>query len=159
MKLLHGELASGKGDGKSEARTITRKAADFGISVIKIHFEDYELIDELTRDIPEVTWILPHMGTYSQFKETGKFCELAKNRSNVYLDTCAYRQYYNMGRLIAKAGPEKVTFATDGFMYSPLVEKAIIETLQLSTPFRTARLTDEQLDMIMGGNMAKILGI
>jgi len=51
------------------------------------------------------------------------------------------------------------TFATDGFEFSPLVEKAKIDTLRLPTPFRTPRLTDDEYAMIMGGTMARLLGL
>jgi len=55
------------------------------------------------------------------------------------------------------AGTDKIIFASDGFWGNPFIEKAKIEILQLPTPFRTPRLTDEQLDMILGGNLVRIL--
>lgn len=158
LKLHQNELKAGIGS-KEGARKVIKKAAEFGIRIVKIHFVDYEAVEELTREISEVTWILPHMGCYGRMKDMQKYCELAKNRANVYLDTCAIGEYYEMGKGIEWAGADKITFATDGHLYSPLVEKAKMETLQLPTPYRTARLTDDQMDKIMGGNMAKLLGI
>lgn len=159
LKLHQGELGAGNRDIKEETRKIVKKALEFGINLVKIHFVNYEAINELTSEFSEVTWILPHMGCYGRWREMQKFCELAKNRKNVFLDTCAVAQYYDMGKGIEWAGIDKVTFATDGFEYSPLVEKAIIETLQLPTPFRTQKLTDEEMDQIMWGNMARLLGL
>ncbi len=86
-----------------------------------------------------------------------KYCELARNSKNVYLDTCAVDPYYDLGKAFQWAGIDKVTFATDGHEYSPLVEMAKIRTLQLPTPFRTPRLTDAELDQVLGGNMARLL--
>ena len=159
LKLHQSELRSDFGDIKTGARIVIEKAAEFGIKLVKIHYVDYEAIEELTREIPEVTWILPHMGCYGRWRDMQLYCELARNRSNVYLDTCAVAAYYMMGEGIEWAGAENVTWASDGFYYSPMVEKAIIETLQLPTPRRTPRLTDEQVDMILGGNMARLLEI
>ena len=88
-----------------------------------------------------------------------KYCELARKRKNVYLDTCAVAPYYHLGKAFQWAGTDKITFASDGFMYSPLVEKAKIETLRLPTPYKTPMLTDKQLAKILGGTMAKLLGL
>ena len=159
LKLHQNELRAAGGDAKEETRKIVRKAAEFGINLVKIHLVDYDAIEELTREITDVTWILPHLGCYGRWGDMQKYCELARNRKNVYLDTCAVAPYYEMGKAIEWAGVDKITFATDGHEYSPLVEKAIIETLQLPTPFRTPRLTDEQMDKIMWDNMARLLGI
>lgn len=159
LKLHQNELRVGNSDPKEGAKIVTRKAAELGIKLIKIHYVNYDAIEELTREIPEVTWILPHMGCYGRWGEMRKYCELAKNRENVFLDTCAVAPYYDMGKGIEWAGADKVTFATDGYEYSVLVEKAIIETLQLPTPFRTTKLSDDEMDKIMWGNMAKLLGI
>ena len=157
LKLHENELKANERDLKESARTVIGKAAGLGIRLVKVHLVDYEIIEELTREISEVTWILPHLGCYCKWEQMRRFCELARDRKNVYLDTCAVSAYYNFGRAIEWAGVEKITFATDGFQFSPIVEKAKIETLKLPTPFRTPLLTDEQMAKILGGNMARLL--
>jgi predicted TIM-barrel fold metal-dependent hydrolase len=159
LKLHESELRAGGRNLRDSAKMVIGKAAELGIPLVKVHLVNYEIIDELTKDISEVTWILPHLGCYGSWGDMQKYCELAKNRKNVYLDTCAVAPYYDFGKAFEWAGVDKITFATDGFEFSPLVEKAKIETLQLPTPFKTPRLTDEQLDLVLGQNMAKLLGL
>src|SRR5262249_45893866 len=137
---------------------IVERAVALGIRLVKIHLVNYEVIEELTREIREVTWILPHMGCWNRWEEMPRYCELARDRPNVYLDTCAVWAYYRFGEMFRLAGVEKITFATDGHLFSPLVEKAKIDTLRLPTPYRTSELTDAEYARIMGENMAGLLG-
>ena len=157
LKLHEGELRRGCGVLKTITRTIARKAADLGIRLIKLHLVDYPIIDELTREFSQTTWILPHLGCYGRWEEMEKYCRLARNRKNVYLDTSGVAPYYRFGKAIQWAGIEKITFASDGFMYVPLVEKAKIEALRLPGPYRTPRLSESQLALILGGTMQRLL--
>lgn len=159
LKLHEGELRQGGPDMTATAGAIVDKVAALGIRIVKIHLVDFPAIDRLTRDFPSVTWILPHMGCWDRWQEMDRYCDLARERQNVYLDTCAVWHYFDFGKAFRRAGVEKITFASDGHMFSPLVEKAKIDTLRLPTPYRTPRLNDEEYDLIMGGNMARLLGL
>ena len=159
LKLHEVELRQGGPDVGATTMAIAERAAALGIRTVKIHLVDYEIIERLTREFPGVTWILPHMGCWDKWREMDRYCDLARERKNVYLDTCAVWAYYDFGRAFRRAGVEKITFASDGHMFSPLVEKAKIDTLRLPTPYRAPRLTDEEYRLIMGGNMAGLLRI
>jgi predicted TIM-barrel fold metal-dependent hydrolase len=163
LKLHQGELRHGVPtlgpDLKTVAGVIVRHAADLGIRLVKIHLSDYDAVDALAREFPQVTWILPHMGCYFQGQEIQRYCQLARSRPNVYLDTSATDRYYLLGKAVQWAGAEKITFASDGHLFSPLVEKAKVDTLRLPTPYRTPRLTDAEYAMIMGGTMSRLLGL
>jgi predicted TIM-barrel fold metal-dependent hydrolase len=159
LKLHQGELRHGGPDLHATTRAIVEKAAELGIRLVKLHLVDYDVIEALTGEIPQVTWILPHMGCWNQWQEMPRYCELARDRPHVYLDTCAVWTYYHFGEMFRLAGIHKITFASDGHLFSPLVEKAKIDTLRLPTPYRTPRLTDEEYALIMGGNMARLLGL
>lgn len=159
LKLHQGELKAGGTDMTATTRMVVETAAPLGIRMIKIHLVDYDAIDQLTAEFPEVTWILPHMGCYGRWDDLQKYCELARNRANVYLDTSAVDPYYDLGQALLWAGLDKVTFASDAFVFSPQVELAKIRTLQLPTPFRTPRLTDQEVAMVLGGNMARLLDL
>lgn len=87
-----------------------------------------------------------------------EYCRLARNRKNVYLDTSGVAPYYRFGQAVQWAGVDRITFASDGFMYIPLVEKAKIEALRLPGPYRTPRLTEEEMAMLLGGTMRRLLG-
>lgn len=161
LKLHQGELKHGVPDLGPDMRAVTEaivsRAAELGIQLVKIHLDDYDAIDSLTRQMPTVTWILPHMGCYVKGRDMPRWCDLARERPNVYLDTSAADRYPDLDEAIRRATPEKVTFASDGFLYSPLVEKAKLDTLRLPTPHRQPRLTNEEYALIMGGTMARLL--
>lgn len=159
LKLHQGELKEGGPDMLATTRDIVGEASRLGIRIVKIHLVDFDAVDALSRDFPQVTWILPHMGCYGQWQEMERYCRLARERANVYLDTCAVHAYYLFGKAIEWASADKITFATDGHEFSPLVEKAKIDTLRLPTPFRTPRIGQEDYDLIMGGTMARLLGL
>ena len=163
LKLHQGELRHGVPalgpNMRAVADVIVRRGAELGIRLVKIHLSEYDAVDQLSRDIPEVTWLLPHMGCYFRGQEMQRYCELARGRPNVYLDTSATDRYYDLGKAVRWAGADKITFASDGHLFSPLVEKAKIDTLRLPTPHRTPRLTDAEYALIMGGTMARLLGL
>ena len=159
LKLHQGELRHGGPDIRATTREIVAQAAGLGIRLVKIHLVDYDAVDALTREITQVTWILPHLGCWGAPREMQRYCELAQQRPHVYLDTCAGEPYHDFGKAVLWAGADKITFASDGFLFSPLVEKAKIDTLRLPTPHRTPRLTDDEYALIMGGTMARLLGL
>lgn len=159
LKLHQGELRHGGPDMTATTRQVVGRAAELGVRIVKIHLVDYDAVDALTKEFPGVTWILPHMGCYGKWDDMPRYAQLAHDRANVYLDTCAVHNYYDFGKAFQQAGIEKITFATDGHEFSPMVEKAKIDTLRLPTPFRTPRLTDEEYALVMGGNMAGLLGL
>lgn len=160
LKLHQRELWYAGGNALKIVGEIAELGQQLGLRVIKIHLHEYDTIDRLTVQFPEITWILPHMGSYmvpdSRLRD---YCDLARTRQNVYLDTSVTDQYYDLDLAVRWAGVENVTFASDGFMYNPLVEKAKLDALRLPTPHRKPRLTDKEYDLIMGGNMARILGL
>jgi len=155
IKLHQSEISRGP-DLRDQTYSVVKKASSCGIRIVLIHLARLEMVRELATEIPEVIWILPHMGSYRNSEEMRQYCELAKERSNVYLDTSG-AQYYRFGQQFEWAGFDKIIYASDGFWYSPYVERAKIEILQLPTPFRTRKLTDDELALILGGNLERIL--
>ncbi len=62
LKLHQGELREGGPDIKATVRSILEQAVNLGIRLVKIHLVNFEAVEDLTRQIPEIVWILPHMG-------------------------------------------------------------------------------------------------
>lgn len=155
IKLHQSEISRGP-DLQEKTALVVKKAAACGIRIMLIHLADPEMCRQLSDEIPEVIWILPHMGSYRNSDQMKQYCELARSQKNVYLDT-SNADYYRFGQQFEWAGIEKIIFASDGFWFSPFVERAKIEILQLPTPFRTRRLTDQELGLVLGGNLAKLL--
>jgi len=106
----------------------------------------------LIKAFPEVTWILAHWGGglpfYGLMKKDGP--EVFRR---VYFDTAAspylYRpEIYRLGA--AMAGPEKIIFGSD---YPLLPVKRYLKELD------TAGLPDDWRDMLLGNNLAQVLGL
>ncbi len=155
IKLHQNEISRGP-DLEEKTHLVVKTAADCGVHIILIHLEDVDMVSRLAGELQQVNWIIPHMGSYKTSDEMKSYCDLAKQRANVYLDTSG-AQYHRFGQQFEWAGVEKIIFASDGFWFNPYVEKAKIEILQLPTPFRTPKLTNRELGMILGGNLARIL--
>ena len=156
IKLHQNEIARGP-ELKDKTREVVETALRYGIRIILIHLEDYGIMEELTRQLGEAVWIIPHMGYDHEPGQKESFCRLARERENVYLDTSGSTSYYRYGPGIEWAGVEKVLFGSDGFWCNPSVERAKIDSLRLPTPFRTPRLSQEQVALILGGNLARLL--
>ena len=90
---------------------------------MKIDLDDYETLDELSHDLPQLTWILPHMGCYFKGREMQRWCEFARSRAtSTWTPPPPIATRTSTRR---SSGPaDKITFASDGFLFSPLVEKA-----------------------------------
>jgi predicted TIM-barrel fold metal-dependent hydrolase len=110
------------------------------------------MIADIARAFPRLTIIAAHLGGYHVHEEA---LEHTIGLPGVYLDTSWPPSIATVGRDVARAaierhGPERVVFATDWPMADPAAEIAAIEALGL-TPADT--------DAVLGGNMARLLGI
>lgn len=129
-------------------KSIIKKAEELEIRICLLHCENLKIVNELTQQFPNVTFILAHLGCYSNIGLLDEFCSLARKRDNIYLDTSAVHQYYKIGDAVKMAGANKITFGSDGCVFSPLVELTKIKALKLSK---------EQEELILGKNISRIL--
>lgn len=147
LKLHEGEFPHPR---KEPLKLTIKKAEEVGIDICLLHCEDLKIVDGLTKEFLNVTFILAHLGCYSNIGLLGECCSLARERANVYLDTSATHQYYKIGDAIKMAGADKITFGSDGCVFSPLVELTKIKALKLSK---------EQEELILEKNISRILGL
>ena len=160
LMLHERDLRPGGADAAATTAAIAQKAADVGIGLVQLHLVDYEAVDQLARQLPQVTWILPSMGCWERWQDLEQFCKLAGDRDNVYLGTSGVmRQWVKFNLAAGWAGADKITFASGGYQGSPLVEMAKVEAMRLTDSWKGAVVTDEQLSLILGGNMARLLGL
>lgn len=159
LKLHEGELRAGGRDLRETTKMILGKTAEYGIPVVKIHLQKWPVVQEIVDEFKDITFIFPHMGAYNDPASTHvkEFCELARDRENVFLDTSGFSNYWEFPEWFHLAGTENICFASDGFYLSPLVEKAKVVTTGMPTPSGKNRLDDNELSKILGGNIARIL--
>ena len=105
-------------------------------------------IGALARRFPEVTVLMDHMG-YREW--TSDAIEVARDNPNVYLGTTiAAVEPVTVERAVRELGPERVVYGSNWpNVYSDLAVEAI----------RRQRLGSEVEELVLGGNLARILGM
>jgi predicted TIM-barrel fold metal-dependent hydrolase len=105
-------------------------------------------IGALCRRFPDVTVLMDHMG-YREW--TADAIEAARDNPNLYLGTTiASFEPTTIANAVRELGPERVVYGSNWpNLYSDLAVEAI----------RRQRLGKEAEELILGGNLARILGI
>src|SRR5439155_1005383 len=105
-------------------------------------------IGALCRRFPEVTVLMDHMG-YREW--TADAIEMARDNPNLFLGTTiASFEPITIANAVRELGPERIVYGSNWpNLYSDLAVEAI----------RRQRLGREAEELILGGNLARILGI
>jgi uncharacterized protein len=133
------------------ARKLMTTARELGL-VVNIHSGggiSHPLgIGALARRFPEVTVLMDHMG-YREW--TSDAIEVARDNPNVYLGTTiAAVEPVTVERAVRELGPERVVYGSNWpNVFSDLAVEAI----------RRQRLGSEVEQLVLGGNLARILGM
>ena len=105
------------------------------------------LIGDLASRFPRVTIIMAHMGM-AAYRDA---IYVAQKESNVILETSAQPWTHRIVRVAAdKIGIERIIFGSDAPLHHPRVELTKIEV---------AGLVPEDKAKVLGGNIARVLGI
>lgn len=133
------------------ATTLMTTARELGM-VVNIHsgsgISHPLAIGALCRRFPDVTVLMDHMG-YREW--TADAIEAARDSPNLYLGTTiAAFEPSVVERAVRELGPERVVYGSNWpNLYSDLAVEAI----------RRQRLGTEAEELILGGNLARILGL
>lgn len=101
--------------------------------------------------VPEATILMAHMGNGDSEGNWRRAIVAAQRCPNLYLETCSSTVDYGFIEAAVKAlGPERVIFGTDMPLLDPHVQVAKITGAKIST---------EAKQLILGGNMARLLGL
>ncbi|MEE9276009.1 MAG: amidohydrolase family protein [bacterium] len=103
------------------------------------------LVAELAREFPDVAIILGHIG-HAMFADA---CYVAQKYPNVWMDT-SMNHGGPLRNALAAVGPERILFGSDSPTSHPIACKGLIETLDIGRA---------EKDMILGGNIARLLGL
>jgi hypothetical protein len=130
---------------------IIEKAEDSEIRICILHCQKFKIADQISKDFPEVTFIFTHLGCFLNRSLMPKYCAIVRERGNVYLDTSAQHGHEQILDAVKMAGADKLTFGSDGCVHHrPLVELSMIKVL---------KLPKKEEDLILGGNISRILGL
>lgn len=106
------------------------------------------LIADLARNFPKTNFVMAHSAGFGGHQEA---IAVARHQDNLYVDTASNGYPDITSNVVRALGPERVLYGSDhptqpfGFEIGKIV--------------KYANLTSEQLDLILGKNLARLLGI
>jgi len=105
-------------------------------------------VELLAREYPDVDFIIPHLGSFSDDWAAQLACidQLCRH-PNVYADTAGVRRFDLLAEAVRRAGPGKLLFGSDGPWLHPGLELAKVRALGL--PAAQERL-------VLGGNFLRL---
>ena len=105
----------------------------------------------MVRANPKVSFILAHLGSFASrsWREHIRAIDAAKQLPNLYLDTSGVVFFGYLERAARKLPAEKIVFGSDG----PLVDSRV-ELHKI----RLLKLPKREEDLVVGGNIARLLG-
>jgi predicted TIM-barrel fold metal-dependent hydrolase len=131
-------------------REVCAAAREFGVPILVDVFGRAEVVDMLAPEYPDVTLIVPHLGSFADdWKVYQRVIDQLVRYPNVYADTSGVRQFDYLVQAVRRAGPGKLIFGSDGPWLHPEVELHKIRLLGLS-------VTDEAA--VLGNNIAGLIG-
>ena len=117
-------------------------------------FAHPRMIGALAERHPEVKIIIGHMGL-DAWQES---IEMAKNHKNIYLDTADIpNEVYIIPIAVKVVGADRIIWGADSPSINAAVEMAKIKTADLYSLY--GEVTEKDKELILGGNIARILGI
>jgi predicted TIM-barrel fold metal-dependent hydrolase len=124
---------------------ICEVARAWGLPILYDVMGEVAQIELLARQYPQVPFIIPHLGSFSDDwrAQLGLIDHLVRH-PNVYTDTAGVRRFDILRQAVRRAGPEKVLFGSDGPWLHPALELRKIGLLGLpSAP--TAKIAGTNL--------------
>lgn len=109
---------------------------------------DVPLVAHLAGRHPDVPWIVPHLSSFADdWRAQKRLIDVLVRVPNVFTDTSGVRYFDLLEEAIARAGPHKVLYGSDGPYLHPAPELAKILALGLGP---------ENRELVMGGNVLRL---
>ena len=130
-------------------REVCEAAAAFGIPVLYDPVAEVSVAELLAVEYPRVNFIIAHLGSFSDdWRAQLAFIDLLARHPNIHADTSGVRRFDLLELAVARAGPEKLLFGSDGPWLHPGVELAKIVALGLGPV---------EQGLILGGNFLRLI--
>jgi predicted TIM-barrel fold metal-dependent hydrolase len=131
-------------------REICEAARRWSLPVLYDVMGEVKTIDLFAPQYRDVTFIIPHLGSFADDWRAQRACiDALARHPNVYTDTSGVRYFDLLVDAVRRAGPDKVIFGSDGPWLHPGVELFKVRALGLQPD-------DEE--NVLGGNILRILG-
>lgn len=130
-------------------REICEIARIFRVPVLYDVMEEISICELLAREYPEVNFIIPHLGSFSDnWSVQLSFIDYLTRHSNIYTDTSGVRRFDLLKEAVSRAGAEKILFGSDGPWLHPGLELEKIYYL---------KLTERENNLILSENFLKLI--
>ncbi len=130
-------------------REVCESARAFRLPVLADVAGRTEVVEMLAPQYPDVNFIIPHLGSYSDdWKAHQRTIDQLVRFPNVYTDTSAVRRFDYIVEAVKRAGARKVLFGSDGPWLHPGLELHKIKLLGLPPGLE---------ELILGGNVLRLL--
>jgi uncharacterized protein len=114
------------------SREVCEAARRFSLPVLYDVMGEASAVELLATEYPDVAFIVPHLGSFGDdWGAQRTVIEQLVAHPNVYTDTSGIRRFDLLAEAVARAGPAKVLFGTDGPWLHPGVELAKVSALGL----------------------------
>jgi predicted TIM-barrel fold metal-dependent hydrolase len=131
-------------------REVCEAARAFGVPLLYDVAGRTELLDLVAPEYPEVTFIVPHLGSFADdWRAHQRLVDQLVRLPNVVADTSGVRRFDYLLQAARRAGPRKLLFGSDGPWLHPALELQKVRLLGLP-PGQEA--------LVLGGNLLRILG-
>jgi uncharacterized protein len=115
-------------------REICEAARAFSLPVLYDVMGEVSVVELLAREYPEVDFIIPHLGSFSDdWRAQQALIDHLVRHRNIYTDTSGVRRFDLLEEAVARAGPHKVLFGSDGPWLHPGLELAKVQLLGLAS--------------------------
>ena len=129
-------------------REICDTARQFGVPVLYDPTGETDVIELLAGEYPDVQFIIPHMGSFSdEWRAQFAMIGMVIRHANVHVDTSAVRRF-DLLLEVARRRPRQVLFGSDGPWLHPGVELAKVRLLGLNA-------SDER--RVLGTNVLRLI--
>lgn len=82
---------------------------------------------------PDVVFVIPHLGSFADdWKAQLALIDMLERHANVFTDSAGVRRFDLLEQVVARAGPGKLLFGSDGPWLHPGLELAKIHALELA---------------------------
>jgi hypothetical protein len=131
-------------------REVCEAARAFRLPILVDVASRPEVIDMLAPQYPDVSFIVPHLGSYTDdWRAHQQVVYQIARYPNVYADTSAVRRFDYIVEALRRAGPRKLIFGSDGPWIHPGLELHKIRLLGLPR---------NQEALVLGGNLLRLIG-